>query len=208
MSVAISLSACSDGSEDDDGPSGIQADAGTDTDHQMPSAEPIDFESTEPADPQRIHVESSQKRAVISDEPPLATEDFFPVEQAERLIPGTDLEAHTIFGQQSSPTHNSIRYAPLGADLDIFGAALQIWDLEGEETTPDQRHAELRQQFLNVDDDLTDAPEDAFFSRRSGIQSVVFTAEEGPYVFILSCDTDHCERQDLIEMATTIAAEH
>lgn len=203
--ATVAFSACSDETDED---VAVEADAGTDTDYKAPSVDSVDFEGAQPSEPQRIHVESSQKRGVISDDPPLGADEFFTEEQAQRLIPGTDLETHTIVGQDVSPTQNSIRYTPAGAAKDIFGASLQVWDLDGADLTAGQRRAELREQFLNVEDDLEDAPRDAFLSRRSGIQSLIFTAEEGPYVFVLSCDVDHCERDELIEMASNIAGEH
>ncbi len=206
-SLAIGLSACSDEKTEEE--AALEADAGTDADQDMPSVESVDFDDSEPSEPQRIHVESSSKRGVISDDPPLAMDDFFSQDDAERLITDTDLETITIAGQDVSPTQNSIRYAPAGAEHDIFGVGLQVWDMSDEEMDAPQRVAALRQQFLNVDDDIDGASDDAFLSERSGIRSLVFLPDEGPYVFILSCDVDHCSDVDeLVQMGNAIAAEH
>ena len=183
----------------------LGADVGYDADQELPSVESIDFESAAPSTPPRIHVESSAKSGVIADDPPLRADSYFSDEQASKILGNTDVEAQPVAGQGSSPQHNSIRYAPVGADGDLFGVGLQIWDLSDADIAPAERLAELREQFLNVQD-LDDAPDGSFGSRRSSIRNFVFTSEDDPYLFILSCDVDHCtDWDDLIELGSDLA---
>lgn len=207
--ACLAIAGCSGENDESDGTSDESSDVGVDVDEDMPSVESIDYESAEPSGPPaRIHVESSSSRGVISEAPPLPAGDFLTQEQAEKIITGTDLETLQLSGQSASQTHNSVRYAPKGAEYEVFGVALQVWDVDDEEQSAEERIAELRDQFLNVDDvDVDFAPKGAFVSRRSGIRTLVFPAEEDPHVFVLSCDTDHCDQwDDLFGLGQEIAA--
>lgn len=213
---AVALLACSDDEEDGESAAAGEAtvDAGYDAEHeqqQIPSVESIDFESTESgtASP-RIHVESSTQRGVIAEDPSLAADTFLDRERARKIIGDADIEVLSVAGQNASPTQNSIRYVPAGGELDLFGVGLQIWDLSDAASGSSERLAELREQFLNVDDaDGENAPDGAFTSRRAGIRNLIFTGEEDPYIFVLSCDVDHCEGWDeMVELGAEIAAEH
>ena len=210
--ITFSLAACSDESDAEESapPAAAEeeADAGYDVDQAIPSVESIDVAAAESASPPRIHVESSRQRGIIPEREPFAADAFLDTEMAERLVSGTDLEVVPIAGQGSSPTHNSVRYAPAGADDDVFGIGIQVWDLSESDLTTAQRLAELRDQFLNVSDaDHDEAPQGSFTSRRSGIRNFVFAADDEPLIFVLSCDVDHChEWDDLFELGAEIAA--
>ena len=206
--VALCLMGCSDETDETRQElSEVGVDVGVDTDHEMPSVESIDFEASETTDRPSIRVESAQHRAVISETPPLDANSFLSEEMAERIIINTDLGVRSIDGQDVSQTQNAIRYAPKGAEDELFGVGLQIWDLTDKDMEPQQRVDALRDQFLNTRSaDDEGAPQGAFTSRRSGIQSLIFAANSEPYVFVLSCDTISCPDWDeLYEVGTEIA---
>ena len=206
--ASTSVVACSD----DEPTVDPEADAGTDVDESgeaddLPSVETIDRDGAEPAEVERIHVESSQKTGVIPSDPPLGAESYFDADLAGQLVDADDLRVSPIAGQHGAGSHDAIRFAP--ADDDRFGAGLQIWDLEGEDISPEERLDELRDQFLGTTDAGDEAPDGAFLSQRSGIRNIVFVAESGPYLFVLSCDDDHCSNtRTMTELAAEIAANH
>ncbi len=211
VAIAVAFMGCSDETDEaSPKPSELGVDAGVDVDPNIPSVESIDFESTETTERPTIHIESARHRGVISETPPLSTDSFLTEEMAQRIIVDTDLTTQSIEGQDVSQTQNSVRYAPLGADHEFFGLGLQIWDMSDRDVEPQQRVDELRDQFLGTGDaDDEKAPSGAFISQRTGIRSLVFTADTDPYVFVLSCDTTHCERWDaLYELGTEIAEAH
>ncbi len=212
--MALLLMGCPDDGEDQAGAGdGATGDAGVDVAQETPSVESIDFDGAQPAaSPQRIHVESSTKRGVISETPHLQISEFLDAEMAAELISGADADLETVQlpGQSPSTSHNSLRYVPRGADHDDFGVGIQVWDLSEASVSLEERLANLRDQFLNVSDaDHPDLPQGAFTSRRSGIRSLVFSGQSTPHLFVLSCDASHCrDWDDLLSLGSAIAGEH
>lgn len=201
--VMVAAGGCNDESEE---PAG-ERDAGADADPAAESAQqilPTDQVDPEQAGPEPVYVESTDTAGVISEHPPLDAESHFDAQQAGALIDvDAPLETAPLAGQPASETHNSVRYTP---EDDAFGAALQVWDLAEADDTPDARLEQLEDQFLSVDTlDHGELPDGAFSSQRAGILTVVFAAEDHPYVFALSCETDRCEQDELTEAATEIA---
>lgn len=212
MAAAVATSACSEETDETE----VRVDAGTDTattdddrgDDEMPTVDSIDAEQPEPAETRRIRIEAAEQAGIIPESPPLGAESYLDSDRAADLFDDDQLDTAPIAGQASSEHHNSVRYLPAETD-DRFGVGLQIWDLTDQQTEPADRLAELREQFIAVDQLEDDRLNGAFTSRRAGIRNLVFAGDSEPYVFILSCDTETCEDLDeLTEMAADIAADH
>ncbi len=215
LTAALLLfAACSDETDAVD----PEADAGEDVEQpapgqqsdDMPTADSIDPDDAEPAGLERIYVESADSAGVISDDAPLRAQSYFDADQAAELIGDDDLEPADFAGQSPSPGYNAIRFHSANDEDSGFGTGLQIWDLDGEDLTADERLEDLRSQFLGVSDvdgdELTDG---AFVSERGELRTLVFTADTAPYVFALTCDLDTCETVDeLVGHAAGLAASH
>ncbi len=195
--------ACTDKSDAEE-----SADVGVDvgeSSQEMPSVESINFEGAEPGSPARTHIASSSRRGVVSANAPLETTAFLPTEDATAFLGTESLSSSSLAGQSASENYNSIRYAPAD-EPETFGLALQIW--KHDEASTSERLEDLRSQFLSVDDPRhSDAPEGSFTSRRAGIRTFVFPAEDHSHIFALSCDTTTClDWTDLYEMGIDIAS--
>ena len=198
------LTGCPDS---DDDPSAMDSpDAGFDAQVETPSVKSIDFEGAAPATaPQRIHIESSQRRGVISESPPLEIGSFLAPEVVTQFLGVSEFDSYPIPGQDISTTYNGLRYS---SAPDEFGIGLQVWDLSDADETPQQRLEELRGQFLNVDDH-SEAPPQSFTSRRAGIRTVVFAGENTPHLFILSCSREICQDwDDLASFSARLASQN
>lgn len=185
------------------------ADVGVDSDQEIPSVESIDFDGANTAEaPAKVHIESSNQRAVITSTGILNAQKFLPADQAAQLLPGQESEIADFPGQTASETYNALRYVPRQTTQPVFGVGLQIWDLRQGDTEPTARLQDLRDQFLNVaNPPADDAPDGAFTSQRSGIRSYAFAGEN--HLFILSCDTSECQSWDaLIDLGNDIASQH
>ena len=195
LAFVVALAAC-----DEDGKEGpVDASQIVDAKPGSPRAETSgDDDESEEAVKESSRTEATSETAgTVEQTPPLPVQDYFKANNVESLT-GKNLRVDALAGQQPSETYNSLRVQPAGRNE--YGAAVQMWKLDSPKAAA-ERVADLREQYLSVDDPAEDAPvteRDAFVTDRQKLWQYVFNPEGQPYVASVSCAQDFCKSMKVV----------